>query len=375
MRIAVNTRFLLPDYLDGYGYFLYETFSRITKAHPEHEFIFIFDRPYDKRFIFADNITPVVAGPAARHPVLWKWWYDVKVPALLKKYKADVFVSCDGFCSLTARQQQCLVIHDLAFLHFPSFIHRSHLLFYKRYTPKFLQKASSIATVSAFSKQDILLHYPVSSDKIDIIYNAAKEIFHPIDIDKKEAVKNKYSEGKEYFIYAGAIHPRKNLTHLLKAFSVFKKRQKSNLKLILAGRLAWKYQRFVESLKTYKYRDDVVLTGYLPEEELAKLVGAAYAMVYPSYWEGFGVPVVEAMKAGVPVITSSGTAMQEIAKDAALYVDPADYNDIADKMMRLYKDERLRSELIQKGKQLAQQYSWDQSARQLWECIMKACQP
>ncbi|HQV61543.1 MAG TPA: hypothetical protein PLG08_12240, partial [Chitinophagaceae bacterium] len=91
MRIAVNTRFLLKDYLEGYGNFLYETFRRITENHPEHEFIFIFDRPFDIRFVFKANVTPVVAGPAARHPLLWKYWYDIKIPALLKKYKADIF--------------------------------------------------------------------------------------------------------------------------------------------------------------------------------------------------------------------------------------------------------------------------------------------
>ena len=159
MVIAVNTRFLLVDYLEGYGNFIYETFRRITEQHPEHEFIFIFDRPYDKRFLFSNNIKTVVTGPAARHPLLWKLWYDIKVPVILKRYKVDVFVSCDGFCSLGTKVPQCLVVHDLAFLHYPSAIKKSHLLFYKRYTPKFLGKAISIATVSEFSKKDIIAQY------------------------------------------------------------------------------------------------------------------------------------------------------------------------------------------------------------------------
>ena len=131
-------------------------FRRITKQHPDHQFIFIFDRPYDKRFVLGPNVTAVVTGPPARHPLLWKFWYDVRVPAVLKKYGADVFVSPDGFCSLATRVPQCLVLHDLAFLHHPSFIPSLHLRFYKRYTGKFLQKAASVATVSEFSKADIL---------------------------------------------------------------------------------------------------------------------------------------------------------------------------------------------------------------------------
>ena len=372
MKIAVNTRFLLKDYLEGYGYFIYETFKRITAAHPEHEFIFIFDRPYDQRFVFGSNAKAVVTGPPARHPLLWKLWYDIKIPALLRKYKADVFVSCDGFCSLGTKVPQCLMVHDLAFLHYPSLIPKSHLLYYKRYTPKMLAKAKAITTASAFSKNDIIDQYVVSADKINVVYNAAKEIFVPLTDEEKQATKAKYTGRKEYFIYAGAIHPRKNLVNLLKAFSLFKKRQQSSMKLVLTGRLAWKYDSFVKNLKTYKYRDDVVMTGYVGEEEIKKLIGSAYAMVYPSLFEGFGVPVLEAMQSDVPVITSLNSSMQEIAKEAALYADPESPADIAEKMMLLYKDERLRSQLIEKGRVTGKQYSWEQSAEHLWQSIEKA---
>ena len=371
MIIAVNTRFLLADYPEGYGNFIYETFKRITQQHPEHEFIFIFDRPYDERFVFGKNVKAVFTGPAARHPLLWKLWYDIKVPVVLRKYKADVFVSCDGFCSLRTKVPQCLVVHDLAFLHYPAAIKKSHLLFYKRYTPKFLNKAISVATVSEFSKQDIVTQYQTEADKIDIVFNGVKEIFKPVTEEDKAATKNKYTDGKEYFVYAGAIHPRKNLITLLKAFSVFKKRQQTNMKLVLAGRLAWKYESFEKDLKSYKYRNDVVMTGYVEEAELVNLIGSSYGLVYPSLFEGFGVPVLEAMKCNVPVITSANSAMQEIAKDAALYADANSHTDMADKMMMLYKDENLRKELIQKGRIVAKQYNWDKTAVLLWQAIEK----
>jgi glycosyltransferase involved in cell wall biosynthesis len=373
MRIAVNTRFLLKEYLEGYGYFIYETFQRIVRNHPEHEFIFIFDRPYDEKFVFAENIKPVVTGPPARHPLLWKLWYDIKIPAVLKKYKAEVFVSCDGFCSLGTTVPQCMVLHDLSFLHYPAFNKRAHTIFYKRYTPKFLEKAKSVATVSGFSKKDILDHYKnIPASKIDVVYSGVKEIFRPVDEQEKNSIKEKYTNGKEFFIYIGAIHPRKNLENLLKAFSVFKKRQQSGMKLLLTGRLAWKYEPFLEKLKTYKYRDDVVMTGYLDDLELSKLLGSAYAMVYPSLFEGFGVPVLEAMRCEVPVITSANSSMQEITHDAALYCDPSNYNDIADKMMLLYKDENLRKKLIQKGKEVIDQFNWERTAEILWQSILKA---
>lgn len=374
MIIAVNTRFLIKDRLEGYGYFCKEVFQILTKKYPEHQFYFLFDRPYHKEFIFSENVYPIVVSPQARHPLLWRYWYNIKIPSVLKKIKADIFVSPDGYCSLTTKVPQCMVVHDLGFLHHPGAYRKSHVSFYKTYLTKFLQKAKIIATVSRLSKEDIISHYKIDPGKINIVYSAAKEIFQPQAIEEQSLTKEKYTSGKEFFIYVGAIHPRKNLISLLKAFSVFKKRLQSNMKLVLAGRLAWKTDEFIQLLKTYKYRDDVVLTSYLSEDELAKLMGSAYALVYPSLFEGFGVPVVEAMKCAIPAITSQQTAMQEIAKDAALYFDPDSYEDIAGKMMLIYKDENLRSKLIEKGKTVAAGYSWQHTADLLWESILKTAE-
>jgi glycosyltransferase involved in cell wall biosynthesis len=372
MIIAVNTRFLLAEHMEGYGYFHYEVLRRLAVANPEHTFLFIFDRRFDEKFVFSQNVRPVIAGPPARHPILWKWWYDVKVPRLLKKWRADVFLSCDGFCSLRTKLPQCLVIHDLSFLHFPECMRRDHQFYYKKYTPHFVRKATTIATVSNISKNDIIANYKINSEKIDVVYSAVKDIFQPVSLEVQENTRRKHTNGKNYFLYVGAIHPRKNLVRLLKAFSIFKKRQKSEWKLVLAGRLAWQYNTFLQDMKTYKYRDDVVLTGYLPEKELVNVIGSAYTLIYPSVWEGFGVPVVEAMKCRVPVITSEQSSMQEIAGDAALYVNPSDHEDIADKMMRLYKDETLRDMLIEKGEVVARQYNWDKTAALIWSSLMKA---
>ncbi len=374
MIIAVNTRFLLKENLEGIGYFTREVFRLLTNQYKEHQFYFLFDRPYDETYIFSSNVTPVVVGPPARHPLLWKFWYDVKIPSVLKKIKADVFISPDGFCSLTSKIPQCLVVHDLGFLHYPETYRKSHELFYKRYTPLYLKKAKMIATVSHFSKKDIITQYKTADEKINIVYSAVKKIFHPLNIQQKEIIKEKYTEGKEFFIYTGALQPRKNLVNLLKAFSLFKKRQHSNWKLVLAGRLAWKNDDFLHLLKTYKYRNDIITPGYISESVLAQLTASAYAMIYPSLFEGFGVPVLEAMKSEIPVLTSANSSMQEIGEEAALYFDPLSVNDMAEKLMLIYKDEDLRNSLIQKGKQRAGEFSWQRTADLLWQCIKKTVQ-
>jgi glycosyltransferase involved in cell wall biosynthesis len=372
MVVAVNTRFLIKGRLEGYGYYIQELLRIISVKHPEHQFYFLFDRPCDLSFLFNNNVHPVVTGPAARHPLLWKYWYDVSVPAALKKIKADVFLSPDGFCSLNTGVPQCLIVHDLGFLHYPKGYKWSHRVFYKRYTGRFLKKAKSIATVSKTSKEDIVKTYGLPGDKISVVPNAARDIFHPLDWQEKLVIKEKYTEGKEYFIYVGAIHPRKNLVNLLKAFSFFKKRQQSNMKLVLAGRLAWKNDSFLDLLKTYKYRKDVVLTGYLEDKELARLMASAYAMVYPSFFEGFGLPVLEAMKSDVPVLTSKDTSMEEVAGSAALYFDPENIQDMATQLMMIYKDENLRNRLIQNGREAREKYNWERSADLLWEAILLA---
>ncbi len=372
MVIAVNTRALLPGKMEGYGYFIEEVFSRIARNNPQHEFYFFFDRSFSDEFIYSTNVKPVIIKPQARLPFLWNIWYNWQVPLVLKKIKADVFVSPDGFCSLQTKVPQCLVVHDLAFLHHPDFLLQSHLKFYKKYTPKFLAKAKVIATVSEFSKQDICKQYKIDSEKIHVTYNATNAAFQPLESAEKEKVKQQYSNGCEYFLYTGTIHPRKNLINLLKAFSLFKKKQNSNMKLVITGRMAWKTDGFLKLLNTFKFRNDVRLTGYVSKEELVRLIASAYAMVYPSCFEGFGVPPLEALQCLVPAIVSNTSAMPEVGGDAYLYVNPDSFEDIAEKMMLLYKDETLRNKLIKNGEKRLQLFSWDETAKKMWDCIKLA---
>ncbi|MFY7839620.1 MAG: glycosyltransferase family 4 protein [Lacibacter sp.] len=372
MVIAINTKALLPGKLEGFGYYIEEIFSRIAKNHPEHDFYFLFDRPFDEKFIYAKNIHPIVIKPQARFPFAWNIWYNWMLPFYLKRIKADVFVSPDGFCSLNTSVPQCLVVHDLAFLHYPQFIPKAHLRYYQKNTKRYLNKARVVITVSDYSRQDILQQFQVASTKINVVGNAANAIFQPISEEAKEHIKSKYTEGAEFFLYTGSIHPRKNLVNLLKAFSLFKKRLRSNMKLVIAGRMAWKTEEFTKLLSTFKFRNDVLVTGYLQRNELAALTASAYAMVYPSLFEGFAVPPLESLQCGVPAIVSNTSAMPEVGADAYLYIDPESAEDIAEKMMLIYKDESLRSRLIANGRERVKLYNWDDAAEKMWQCIQLA---
>ena len=371
MRIAVNTRLLLKGKLEGIGWFTYQTLERIVRKHPEHEFIFFFDRPYDPSFVFASNVTPVVVHPPARHPILFYIWFEISIPFMLRKHKADLFLSQDGFLSLATKVPECLVIHDLAFVHYPKHFTLSHLWYWRKYTPLFAKKAKRIATVSTYSKQDIHDNYGIPLDDIDVVYNGAHDEYKPLSWNEREEVKRQYADGCEYFVFAGALHPRKNILNLLKAFVAFKKKQRSNMKLVIVGRLAWKYEEVEEMKEEMPFKDDVKWVGYMNVDNLSKIIGGAYALVYASLFEGFGIPILEAMTCDVPAIVSNTSSMPEVAGDAALLVDPNDYEDIAHKMALLYKDEHLREKLIIAAREQVKKFSWDQSADRLWECMMK----
>lgn len=372
MKIAVDTRHLRDGHpLSEEGIFLYEVIKRVIKKNPGHEFIFIFDRPCEEKFLRDKSIIPVVARPEISNLLLVKFWYDIKIPALLKKYKADVFIAANGICSLTAKIPQCLVVNDLSYLYYPSFMKNAELAFLKRYTGRFLRKANSIVTFSEYLEKSISSLNVVQKEKVNIVRGTVSNVFYPLNEREKEEIKQNYTEGKNFFLYAGAIHPQKNLINLLKAFSVFKKRQKSDWKLVLAGNTVRGYKTFSQSLESYKHRADVVMVD-AKDEEIAQLTGSAYAFIYPPFGEGMGVQVLKAMNSHIPVITSENSAMQEIAGDAALYINPADYKNIADKMMLIYKDESLRNTLIEKGKLVAANYTWEKAADLFWQGILKA---
>lgn len=371
MRIAVNTRLLLKGKLEGIGWFTHRTLEKIVQQHPEHEFIFFFDRPYDPSFIFGPNVTPVVISPQARHPILFNIWFEWRIPAMLKKYKADLFLSPDSQTSLKTAVPTCLVMHDLAFEHYPEHFKLSHRIYWRHYSPLFARKATRLATVSTYSKEDISKRYGVPLDKIDVVYNGAHDEYKPLSHNEREEVKAQYADACEYFVFAGALHPRKNIINLLNAFVAFKRKQRSNMKLVIVGRMAWKYDEVVDMKDEMQFKDDVKWVGYMDVEELSKVIGGAYALVYASLFEGFGIPILEALQCNVPGIVSNTSSMPEVAGDAALLVDPTNVEDIAEKMGMMYKDERLRAKLIAAAPAQVEKFSWQKSAERLWDCMMK----
>jgi glycosyltransferase involved in cell wall biosynthesis len=352
------------------GRFVEETFRRIVLNHPEHEFIFFFDRPYDEDFIFAKNITPVVLQPPARHPILFILWYELAVVWALKKYKADIFISPDNFCSIRTKVPTLLVIHDLAFHHFPEQVGRFPLWYYQYFTPKFVKKASRIACVSTYTKNDVMKFYGVKSKKIDVCYSGVRDVFKALSEKEKEVVRHQFTAGKNYFYYIGAVHPRKNVHRLISAFDAFKKATNSDMKFLIAGRFAWQTGAVKSAYDAAKFKQDIEFLGYVSDEDSPKLMAASHAVLFASQFEGFGVPIVEAANCELPVITSNVSSMPEIAGDAGILVNPQSIEEITTAMIELVNNPNLYQEMVEKAKANKSKFTWDFTAEVIWNAVL-----
>ena len=371
MKIAVNTRLLLKDKMDGIGLFTYESFKKMVVAHPEIEFIFIFDRTPDPTFIFAKNITAKVISPQARHPWLYMVWYQISLKRLLNKIKPDLFVATDGMIPLNCKTNTLAVIHDLNFEHHPEHLPKLLRNYYCKYFPKFAHQATRIATVSAFSKQDICKTYQIDESKIDVVYNGPNENFVPLTTNEQTKIKEQYTDGYDYFLFVGTLHPRKNLINLFKAFEQFKTTTKSPKKLLIVGRKMWWTPEIENTLNNLLVKNDIIFAGRISEQELYKITASAYALTYVPIFEGFGIPLVEAMSCGTPVISSNITSMPEVVGDAGILVNPFAVDEIAHAMVRMNDEHCLRGKLSEKSLVQAQKFSWQKTADLLWESIQK----
>ena len=348
-----------------------ETLKRICIQHPEAEFFFIFDRKYDPDFIFSSNITPVVTGPPARHPFLFYIWFNIRLPKVLRKIDPDLYLSPDGYNCLPWKGRSLIVLHDLNFEARPNDVPWLIRKYYRFFFPRFAAKATRIATVSEFSKNDIAARYRIDPDTIDVVYNGVNEQFKPPDPETIHKTKLKYSKGSSYFLFVGALHPRKNIGNLLLAFDTFKISDNDNIKLVIAGAKKWWTKDIHAAYESMRFKNEVIFTGRVDEKTLQNLIGSALALTYLSHFEGFGIPIIEAFACGTPVITSNVTSMPEVAGDAALLADPASTDQIAAALQKMATSRRLRNELIAKGLTRKKDFSWQRSSDLLWESIMK----
>ncbi len=368
-HIAVNTRVLQSKKLDGIGRFTFELLQRMVYAHPDIRFSFFFDRPYEDRFVFAENIFPHIIPPPTRHPIIWKWWFHYLLPLKIRQLSPNLFFSPEFYLTNHATIPQIPVFHDIAYEHFPQDIGKWAAYYCRKYSRIYAHKASHVITVSEFSKSDIITHYQLAPESVSVVYNGVSDHFHPISEPEKATIREQYAQGQPYFHFVGTLQPRKNIPNLLKSFDLFKQQVPSKVKLVLVGREGWKNNVLKETYEQMAHKEDVLFTGYVTDKVLNDLHAASLGLCFIPYFEGFGIPILEAMHCEVPVICSNGSSIPEVAGDAAIMVDPFQVNEIADAMKQLYIDSHLREKLINKGKRQREKFSWDLTYQKTWEVL------
>lgn len=257
-------------------------------------------------------------------------------------------------------------IHDLSFEHLPQTFKRRSRTQLRLTVRRSARRAARIVTLSEHTRRDIVDTYDVAEDRISVIPLAAPAHFGPVSNEKElQQVRNKYGIAGDYILSVGSIQPRKNLPRLVRAYaSLRKKRPKGKLpKLVLVGKCAWLYDETLNTLKETGMEESVILTGYVPESDLPALYSGAVCFVYPSYFEGFGLPPLEAMKCGTPVIAGNRTSLPEVVGDAGLLLDPFDIDSLAHAIEQLVDNSDLRQQLRVKGLARARMFDWRETAR------------
>jgi glycosyltransferase involved in cell wall biosynthesis len=372
MKIAISARMLKTNPDDGISRFTYEIVKRITRNNPSHEFVLIFDRDYDRNLIFSKNTEGIVIKPAARHPLLWYYWHEWKLPAVLQKTGADLFLSPDGIISLRTSVPSVTVIHDISFYHRPKDL-PFHISFYYRYFfRKFAEKAVRIITVSEFSKRDISSYLKIDKSLIDVAYNGVSEYFTPVPVQESEEFILKQTGGVPYFLFVGNFSPRKNIPGVINAYNHFRATTLFNHKLVLTGVKLFLNRKTEKLIRSSFWSSDIILTGSIRHENLRHLYSGSTALLFVPWFEGFGIPAAEAMRCGTPVILSNTTSLPEIGGTAAILVDPDDINGISNAMEKVVYDSNLRTSMVETGIIESQKFTWDNCAESVWNSIKMA---
>lgn len=357
MNVAINARWLIANKLEGFGWYTYHLVKEMAVLHPEWNFLLLYDRKPENWLIDGLNIRNRVLVPQARSPLLWTVFNQIAVPQALRSIKPDVYFSPDGFLPNRSKVPMAATIHDLNFESEESFLPEKVKKYYQKHFRKSAAKAKHIFTISDFSRNDIVARYNVAPEKISFVHNGPQYPFKAITRET-QATRQQYAGTHPYFLFVGAQNPRKNLHRIFKAFDDFCTSFADRYHLVIVGeRMHWNEQ-INQAWEEMRHKNLVNFTGRLSSEALNKVYSAATALLFPSLFEGFGMPIIEAFMAGTPVVTANCTAMPEVAANAALLVDPEKPIAITNAMLRIVEEEGLTKSLREKGTLRAQDFSW-----------------
>jgi glycosyltransferase involved in cell wall biosynthesis len=366
MRIAIDAR-KLRDF--GIGTYIRNILIELSRLDRTTEYV-VLCRPddLDSGDVLGQNFRMVPETAP-----LYSISEQIKIPLSLAREKVRLVHEPHYVLPPAIQCRSVVTIHDCIHLMFPQYLPgRLAYVYAKGSMWAATRKADRILTVSEASKRDILRFFDVPPDKVEVIYNAIDERFlAPANVERMDLVRQRYQLDDPFVMYVGNIKPHKNIERLIEAFGRARAQSPDNLKLIIIGDEISKYPALRQSVHKHKLDKHVRFLGFQPMETLAAFYRLARAFVFPSLYEGFGLPPLEAMACGSPVVTSNVSSLPEVAGGAALLVDPYDVEAIAHGIVRAVTDDALRADLIARGHERARSFSWAQSVKKIHQIYMQ----
>lgn len=380
MKIAVDIQPLLSGNKTGIGFYQTEIMNAISDIDKENEYLLNFfslrntENKKAKAEKLFNGIGKVRACTWFSYGIAKKLWYFFPIPyKLFFREKTDATLFFNYYVPPFAGGKAITVIYDTVVNDMPETMGGKTRFALKHTLKKSIKRAEKIVTISQFSKERIMYHYGVHEDKISVVpCGFRSDIFHNgysgSDIDR---AKQKYGIDGDYFLYLGTLEPRKNIERLVKAYDLLKREQEDCPGLVLAGGKGWLYEGIFELVKKLGLENNVIFTDYVEDGDVPLLMSGAMIFCFPSMYEGFGMPPLEAMACGTPVITSGTSSLPEVVGDAALLVDPLSVDSIASALKRAAFDNELRNEMSKKGLIQSRKFSWKNSAELFLDVINK----
>lgn len=368
MRIGIDARVLFGPHTGDRTYLL-NLLRQFAAMDLPHEFLLFTDRFEPLSLGARDKGRGAGSGFPAnfrliRLPKLSRWLYTgILLPRACAAYQVDL-LHVQYIAPLTTPCPLVTTVHDVHWKRFPETFPTKDRLLMDIFLPLTFRRAAFVITDSRASRSDLVHFFRVPLNKICVIYLAAEErFFQWLPEVERRSVLERYGLTEGYVLFVGVIQPRKNLERLLHAVALLRP-QVECCRLVIVGKLGWKTQRLIQLVSELRLKGCVRFTGYVPDKDLPAIYQGATVFAYPALWEGFGLPVLEAMASGVPVLTSNTSSLREIAEGAAVLVDPLSVRDIFEGLRRLLIDEGLRNNLRRLGLERAQKFSWRKTAEE-----------
>jgi glycosyltransferase involved in cell wall biosynthesis len=300
--------------------------------------------------------------------LLWKNIFFPPVNFLIGK--TDVFLSTNFVDIPVYAKKKVLLIPDMSFKKFPQFTERKNLNFLNRNVKRAIHRSDKIITISENAKKEICEYYKIPEKKVEVVYLGCPKNIKKIDnINLIEKIKNKYGIEKKYILFVGTLEPRKNIRGLIEAYNLIDDKLRSEYQLVLCGGKGWYYEEIFDIVRRHKLEKQIVFTGYAEEEDLSSLYSGASAFIYPSFYEGFGLPLLEAFTCGVPVVCSNTSSLPEVGGDAVIYCDPGDTDSLMKSIKTVLENKSLITKNIKKGYEQLKRFSWNDSIEKILEII------